>query len=169
MCGQCTRPRCAQNSLEKESFLPALTRRMYPVRMETERQGVSLNLDHIPRDWRRLVVSLISGEINKHLRYLIVGAPGWRSRLSVRLQPGHDLAVREFEPRVGSGLMARSLEPVSASAQVTISQSEFKPHVGLCAHGPEPGACFGFCASLSLSAPPPPLTLCVSLSLSKIK
>ena len=29
------------------------------------------------------------------------GVPGWRSRLSVRLQPGHDLAVREFEPRVG--------------------------------------------------------------------
>ncbi|VFV46634.1 Hypothetical predicted protein [Lynx pardinus] len=29
----------------------------------------------------------------------IMGAPGWRSRLSVRLQPGHDLAVREFEPR----------------------------------------------------------------------
>ena len=29
-----------------------------------------------------------------------VGAPGWRSRLSVQLQPGHDLAVREFEPRV---------------------------------------------------------------------
>uniref|UniRef100_A0ABI8A3Q7 non-specific serine/threonine protein kinase n=1 Tax=Felis catus TaxID=9685 RepID=A0ABI8A3Q7_FELCA len=28
------------------------------------------------------------------------GAPGWHSRLSVRLQPGHDLAVREFEPRV---------------------------------------------------------------------
>ena len=44
-----------------------------------------------------------------------LGAPGWRSRLSVRLQPGHDLALREFEPRVGSGLMARSLEPVSDS------------------------------------------------------
>ena len=29
-----------------------------------------------------------------------LGAPGWRSRLSVRLQPGHDLAVREFEPRI---------------------------------------------------------------------
>ena len=29
------------------------------------------------------------------------GAPGWCSRLSVRLQPGHDLTVREFEPRVG--------------------------------------------------------------------
>ena len=28
------------------------------------------------------------------------GAPGWRSRLSVRLQPGHNLAIREFEPRV---------------------------------------------------------------------
>ena len=28
------------------------------------------------------------------------GAPGWRSRLSVRLQPGHHLAVREIEPRV---------------------------------------------------------------------
>ena len=39
------------------------------------------------------------------------GAPGWRSRLSVRLQPGHDLAVREFEVR------------------------EFEPHVGLWAHG----------------------------------
>ena len=30
-----------------------------------------------------------------------IGAPGWRSRLSVRLQPGHDLAVHEFETRVG--------------------------------------------------------------------
>ena len=49
------------------------------------------------------------------------GAPGWRSRLSVRLQPGHDLAVREFEP-----------------------------HVRLWADGSEPGACFGFCVSLSL-------------------
>ena len=39
----------------------------------------------------------------------IVGAPGWRSRLSVRLQPGHDLAVREFEPRVG--LWADGSEP----------------------------------------------------------
>ena len=37
------------------------------------------------------------------------GAPGWRSRLSVRLQPGHDLAVREFEPRVG--LWADGSEP----------------------------------------------------------
>ena len=50
-----------------------------------------------------------------------IGAPGWRSRLSVRLQPGHDLAVREFEP-----------------------------HVRLWADGSEPGACFRFCVSLSL-------------------
>ena len=50
-----------------------------------------------------------------------IGAPGWRSRLSVRLQPGHDLAVREFEPRVR-----------------------------LWADGSEPGACFRFCVSLSL-------------------
>ena len=51
----------------------------------------------------------------------LIGAPGWRSRLSVRLQPGHDLAVHEFEPRVR-----------------------------LWADGSEPGACFRFCVSLSL-------------------
>ena len=53
-----------------------------------------------------------------------LGAPGWRSRLSVRLQPGHDLADREFEPRVG-----------------------------LWADGSEPGACFRSCVSLSLPFP----------------
>ena len=52
-------------------------------------------------------------------------APGWRSRLSVRLQPGHDLAVREFKPRIG-----------------------------LWADGSEPGACFRFCVSLSLCPSP---------------
>ena len=51
-------------------------------------------------------------------------APGWRSRLSVRLQPGHDLAVREFELRVG-----------------------------LWADGSEPGACFRLCLPLSLPLP----------------
>ena len=60
-----------------------------------------------------------------------LGAPGWRSRLSVRLQPGHDLAVREFEPRVG-----------------------------LWADGSEPGACFRFCVSLSLCPSPFMLSLC---------
>ena len=53
------------------------------------------------------------------------GAPGWRSRLSVRLQPGHDLAVCEFEPRVR-----------------------------LWADGSEPGACFRFCVCLSLCPSP---------------
>ena len=58
------------------------------------------------------------------------GSVGWAADFS----SGHDLAVREFGPRVG-----------------------------LCADSSEPGACFGFCVSLSLSAPPP-LTLCVSHS-----
>ena len=62
------------------------------------------------------------------------GAPGWRSRLSVRLQPGHDLAVREFEPRVG-----------------------------LWADGSEPGACFRFCVSLSL-CPSPVYALSLSVA-----
>ena len=53
------------------------------------------------------------------------GAPGWRSRLSVRLQPGHDLAVCEFEPRVG-----------------------------LWVDGSKPGVCFRFCVSLSLCPSP---------------
>ena len=62
------------------------------------------------------------------------GAPGWRSRLSVRLQPGHDLAVREFEPRVG-----------------------------LWADSSEPGACFRFCVSFSL-CPSPIHALSLSVS-----
>ena len=40
---------------------------------------------------------------------------------------------------------------------------EFEPRVGLCADSSEPGACFGFCVSLSLSAPSP-LMLCLSVS-----
>ena len=48
---------------------------------------------------------------------------------------GRDLAVREFEPRVG-----------------------------LRADSSEPGSCFGFWVSLSL-CPFPPLVLCLSLSL----
>ena len=60
-----------------------------------------------------------------HLELSILGAPGWCSRLSVRLQPGHDLAVREFEPRVR-----------------------------LWADGSEPGACFRFCVSFSLCPSP---------------
>ena len=66
----------------------------------------------------------------------ITGAPGWRSRLSVRLQPGHDLAVHELEPRVG-----------------------------LWADGSEPGACFRFCVSLSLCpSPVHALSLCPKIN-----
>ena len=42
---------------------------------------------------------------------------------------------------------------------------EFKPHVGLRADSSEPGACFGFCVSLSLCFSP---AHALSLSLSKI-
>ena len=58
------------------------------------------------------------------------GAPGWLSQLSVRLQPGHDPLVREFEPRVR-----------------------------LWADSSEPGVSFGFCVSLSLSLPCSPFSL----------
>ena len=45
-------------------------------------------------------------------------------------------------------------------AQVMISVvHKFEPRVRLCADTSEPGACFGFCVSLSLSAPPPAHTL----------
>ena len=50
---------------------------------------------------------------------LLAGAPGWRSRLSVRLQPGHDLAVCEFEPRVR--LWADGSEPASDSVSPSLS------------------------------------------------
>ena len=65
----------------------------------------------------------------------IRGAPGWLSWLSIRLGLSHDLAVPEFEPQ-GK----------------------------LCANSSEPGACFGFCISLSLCSSP---TCSLSLSLSQ--
>ena len=42
---------------------------------------------------------------------------------------------------------------------------EFEPRVGLCADTSEPGACFGFCVSVSLCPSP---AHALSLSLSKI-
>ena len=79
---------------------------------DTEQDGVG---------WRRPALSVYLAFFQKEN----AGAPGWRSRLSVRLQPGHDLAVREIEPRVR-----------------------------LWADGSEPGACFRFCVSLSLCPSP---------------
>ena len=43
--------------------------------------------------------------------HIIIGAPGWLSRLSADFGSGHDLTVREFGPHVG--LCADSLEPAS--------------------------------------------------------
>ena len=77
-------------------------------------------------------IILKANGLNGPIKRLSYGAPGWRSRLSVRLQPGHHLAVREFKPRIG-----------------------------LWADGSEPGACFRFCVSLS-SPPPFMLCLSLS-------
>ena len=52
---------------------------------------------------------------------IFYGAPGWRSRLSGRLQPGHDLAVREFEPRVR--LWADGSEPGACAGDFTLNSS----------------------------------------------
>ena len=64
---------------------------------------------------------------------------------------------------VGGAWVAQSVESLTPT-QVMISWlelMEFEPHVGLCADSSEPGACFTFCVSLSLSASPL-LTLCLS-------
>ena len=47
-----------------------------------------------------LPVAFITLYICLPFKKFLSGAPGWRSGLSVRLQPGHDLAVCEFEPRI---------------------------------------------------------------------
>ena len=67
-------------------------------------------------------------------KHVAVGRLGGSVGAAADFGWGHDLAVREFEPRVG-----------------------------LWADRWEPGACFRFCVSLSLSAPPP-FMLCLSLS-----
>ena len=58
---------------------------------------------------------------------------GWLSQLGVGCRSGQGLTVCEFEPRIG-----------------------------LSADSSEPGACFGFCLSLSL-CPTPACTLSLSL------
>ena len=64
------------------------------------------------------------------------------------------------------GTWVAQLVELPTSAQVTISTfCEFEPRVGLCVDSSEPGACFGFCVSLSLCPFP---AYAVSLSVSKI-
>ena len=82
-------------------------------------------------------VSRIAGEIARwHSRSerQFGGAPGWLGGEASHFGSGHDLTARGSEPRVG-----------------------------LCADGSEPGACFGFCVSLSL-CPSPTCTLSLCLS-----
>ena len=86
---------------------------------------LTLNSHSVFQSWRLETTALFSITIGLWLWECCIGAPGWRSRLSVRLQPGRDLALREFEPRVR-----------------------------LWADGSEPGACFRFCVSLSLCPSP---------------
>ena len=66
----------------------------------------------------------------------------------------------------GGAWVARSVQWLTL-AQVARSQSRicgFRPRVGLCAEGWEPGACLGVCVSLSLCASP---TCTLSLSASQ--
>ncbi|VFV42726.1 Hypothetical predicted protein [Lynx pardinus] len=61
----------------------------------------------------------------------------------------------------------REVRELHLSLQVMISRFvEFEPHIGLCANRSEPGACFGFCVSLSLCSSP---AHALSLSTSKKK
>ena len=64
---------------------------------------------------------------------------------------------------------AQSVECLTNSGHDLVDH-ELEPPVGLCADGSEPGACFGFCVSLSLiPCPPPRCALSLSLSLSDSK
>ena len=103
---------------------------------------ISLLLGHQPhllKHWRTPVGSACpepSSGYNSLHSGCLGGSVGWASDFG----SGHDLAVREFEPRIG-----------------------------LWADSSEPGACFGFCVSLSLCPSSPPAVLCLSLSVSQKK
>ena len=94
------------------------TKKMMWVKRKTLRRERKLLKDHATN-------GTYLGPTDVPFKKIRGGAPGWHSRLSIRLQPGHDLAVREFKPRVG-----------------------------LWADGSESGACFRFCVSLSLCPSP---------------
>ena len=49
---------------------------------------------------------------------------------------------------------AQSVEPRTLASGHDLTVCEFEPRVGLCAASSEPGACFGFCVSLSLCPSP---------------
>ena len=62
--------------------------------------------------------------------------------------------IKELEGRLGGSVGSAS--DFGSGHEVTVR--EFEPQVGLCADSSEPGACFGFCDSLSL-CPSPARTL----------
>ena len=82
--------------------------------------GVLDTLDNISDQYTGTLV-LHRAAATFHVKISYRGAPEWLGQLGVRLHSGHDLTAHEFEP-----------------------------HIGLCADSSEPGACFGFCVSLSL-------------------
>ena len=111
---------------------PCVLLKSYPALSSIRRLRCALQRKHmyqISFVQRRVLMLFAVSSMRMNRQFLInrgslnekAGAPGWRSRLSVQLQPGHDLAVRGFEPRVR-----------------------------LWADGSEFGACFRFCVSLSL-------------------
>ena len=63
--------------------------------------------------------------LEKVILKIILGAPGWLSRLSICLWLGHDLMVHEFEPCVR--LCADSVEPAwdSVSPSLCYSTTHF--------------------------------------------
>ena len=91
--------------------------------------------------------------------------------LAVSTEPdaGLELTDREIVTRVEVGhLTDRATQAPQASdfgSGHDLTVREFEPRIRLCADSSEPGACFGFCVSLSLSAPP---LFMLSLSVSKI-
>ena len=58
------------------------------------------------------------------------------------------MELRKLQGRLG-GSVGRASD-FSSGHDFTVRG--FEPHVGLCADSSEPGACFGFCVSLSLCA-----------------
>ena len=60
--------------------------------------------------------------------------------------------------------MAQSVKRPNFGSGRDLMGHEFKPHVGLCADSLEPGACFRFRVSPSLSVPPT-IRICLSLKI----
>ena len=107
--------------------------------LSASKQGItSLSCRCIPSLAPRPLLSLEEGKNYPERRKVSAEGAGGSVGSACDFGSGHDLSVREFEPRVG--LWADSLEP---------------------------GACFGFCVSLSLCPSPPPPICTLSLSLSQ--